>query len=362
MIRIVQIANASSRRVALVEEPSLRCLVDVTSVYELAQRCLTQGQSLTQAIHALATGECLDYNAIYAGTSAWKLLSPIDVPGQPARVLVAGTGLTHLGSAKERQAMHLADQSQSAQSQSAQSQSAHSQSAHSKIAQEKPEEVVTDSMRMFRWGVEQGRPAEDTIGIAPEWFYKGDASMLRAPFQPLEIPGHAEDGGEEAEVAGIYLIGPDGTPHRIGMTMGNEFSDHKFERRNYLNLAGSKLRACSLGPELLIDGEFKDIHGEVSIERDGKVIWHKLIATGEENMCHSLANLEHHHFKFDGHRQPGNVHVHFFGAGALSFGDGILLKDGDWAAVQFADFGRALRNPIHEEPKVTKPVRVHSLA
>ena len=356
MIRIVQIANASSRRVALVEEPSLRCLVDVTSVYELAQRCLTQGQSLTQAIHALATGECLDYNAIYAGTSAWKLLSPIDVPGQPARVLVAGTGLTHLGSAKERQAMHLADQSQSAQSQSAQSQSAqsqsaqsqsaHSQSAHSKIAQEKPEEVVTDSMRMFRWGVEQGRPAEDTIGIAPEWFYKGDASMLRAPFQPLEIPGHAEDGGEEAEVAGIYLIGPDGTPHRIGMTMGNEFSDHKFERRNYLNLAGSKLRACSLGPELLIDGEFKDIHGEVSIERDGKVIWHKLIATGEENMCHSLANLEHHHFKYRDFRHPGDVHVHFFGAATGSFTKKVETRVGDMFEIQAAQFGRPLRNPL----------------
>ena len=31
-------------------------------------------------------------------------------------------------------------------------------------------------------------------------------AMLRGYGQPLEIPGYAEDGGEEAEVAGIYMI------------------------------------------------------------------------------------------------------------------------------------------------------------
>ena len=78
-----------------------------------------------------------------------------------------------------------------------------------------------------------------------------------------------------------------GTPHRIGMCTGNEFSDHVFERRNYLNLAGSKLRQCSLGPELVIDAKFGDVAGTVRIVRDGDVIWEKEIRTGEENMCHS---------------------------------------------------------------------------
>src|ERR1700710_1769465 len=188
--------------------------------------------------------------------------------------------------------------------------------------QPKTDAVVTDSMRMFQWGVEAGRPEEGKIGVAPEWFFKGDGSMVRAPFEALEIPGHAEDGGEEGELAGIYLIDSEGHPVRLGFAVGNEFSDHKFEKRNYLNLAGSKLRACSIGPELVIGGDFKDIQGEGRIERDGKTLWQKKISTGEENMCHSIANLEHHHFKFDGHRQAGNVHVHFFGACALSFGDG----------------------------------------
>jgi hypothetical protein len=336
MIHLVQIASAEERRVALVEEPHLRCLNGFSSIYELAQQSIRASSSFSDRATSLATGETLSYDDVYNGQSPWRLLPPIDVPGQPSRVLVAGTGLTHLGSARERQAMHLADQSKQA-------------------------EALTDSMKMFQWGLESGRPEEGKIGIAPEWFYKGDGSVLRAPFEALDIPGHAEDGGEEAEIAGIYLIGDDGTPHRIGFTAGNEFSDHLFEKRNYLNLAGSKLRACSLGPELVVGSDFTDIQGEVRIERAGETHWHKSIATGEANMAHSLANLEHHHFKFEGHRQPGTVHIHFFGADALSFGHNIKLRDGDIAEVRFDGFGRPLRNPIHEAAKLTTPVRVHPL-
>jgi hypothetical protein len=336
-MHLVQISDSSTRRVAVVEEPYLRCLTGVTSVYELARECLKTGASITERVRSLPVGESLLYDDVYSSNSLWRLLAPIDVPGQPSRLLVAGTGLTHIGSAKERQAMHVADQP-------------------------KPAEAITDSMRMFQWGVEGGRPAEGKIGIAPEWFYKGDGSVVRAPFAALEIPGHAEDGGEEAELAGIYLIDEAGVPYRIGFVVGNEFSDHKFEKRNYLNLAGSKLRVCSIGPELVIGGDFGDVQGEVRIERGGTTLWHRKIASGEQNMCHSLANLEHHHFKFAGHRQPGGVHIHFFGANALSFGEGIVLQEGDVAEIRFDGFGRALRNPIREEAKLKEPVRVRSLA
>jgi hypothetical protein len=327
-MHLVQLADGSNRHVAIVEEPHLHCLSGVGSVYELVQRALASGTSLSQYAQSLAIGEKLSYDAVYNGQSPWHLLSPIDVPNEPSRVLVAGTGLTHLGSARERQAMHLADQTK----------------------ETAVEANITDSMRMFQWGVEHGRPAKGLAGIAPEWFYKGDASVLRAPFEAIEIPSHAEDGGEEAELAGIYFIADDGTPYRIGMTNGNEFSDHKFEKRNYLNLAGSKLRACSLGPELVIGADFTDISGEVRIERSGETLWQKKIASGESNMAHSLANLEHHHFKFAGHRQPGTIHVHFFGADALSFGQGIVLEPGDIMDVRFEGFGRPLRNPVSQEP------------
>lgn len=338
MMRMVQIGNGSSRRVALVEEPYLRCLAGVESIYELAQRCLREGRRLGEQSLALATGETLDYDAVYANDSEWRLLAPIDVPGAPSRLIVAGTGLTHLGSAKDRQAMHAADA-------------------------QKPAMAMTDSMKMFQWGVEGGRPREGEIGIAPEWFYKGNGSILRAPFEPLAVPPYAEDGGEEAEIAGVYILDDDGAPFRLGMTPGNEFSDHRFEKRNYLNLAGSKLRTCSIGPELVLDAAFQAVVGEVRIQRGPETIWTKAIETGEANMCHSLANLEHHHFKFEGHRQPGEVHVHFFGAHSLSFGDQVELEDGDWMEVRYEGFGRALRNPVRIEGKeANRLINVRSLA
>lgn len=326
MTRLVQLSNGSSRAVALVMEPELRLLEGVSSVFDLASACMHDGASLGEQASKLATGEALSYDDVYNATGAWQLMCPIDVPGAPERVLVAGTGLTHLGSAKNRQAMHL-------------------QTAVNAAI------PVTDSMRMFESGLRGGKPSEGEIGTAPEWFYKGDGGVLKPPFAPLDVPSHAEDGGEEAEIAGIYLIADDGTPVRIGMCAGNEFSDHRFERRNYLNLAGSKLRSCSIGPELVIDADFSEVKGDVAIKRRDQVIWQKAIESGEANMAHSLANLEHHHFKFEGHRTPGHVHVHFFGAHSLSFGEGIELEDGDWMQIRFDGYGRSLLNPIQVRDK-----------
>jgi len=336
-MRLVQLANGDRRGVALVEEPDLILLTEVTSVFQLAQRSLAQNTALTKLATSLATGDRMLYDNVYQQNSAWKLLAPVDVPGAPQMMLVSGTGLTHLGSARERQAMH------------------------AESAQKKNVEM-TDSMRMFEWGREKGRPNAGEIGIAPEWFYKGDGSVIRAPFSSLNIPGHAEDGGEEGEIAAIYIIGHDGTPHRIGMCTGNEFSDHVFERRNYLNLAGSKLRVCSLGPELVVGAEFADVPGRVSVLRNDAPLWEKSIRTGEQNMCHSLANLEHHHFKFAGHRQPGMLHIHFLGADALSFGDNIRLGAGDITEVSFEGFGRSLINTIAIDETMTSAIRVQLMA
>jgi len=317
MTRLVQIQNGLTRRVALVEEPHLRVLAGVESIYELAANLDAAGGSLAKISREWLSTQSLDYDEVYSGKSDWKLLPPIDHPTEPARCLVSGTGLTHLGSAANRQRMHEARESE-----------------------------LTDSMKMFKWGVEGGKPAPGRIGVAPEWFYKGCGTILRAHGEPLEVPAFAEDGGEEAEIAGVYFIGENGAPRRIGMAIGNEFSDHKFEKRNYLNLAGSKLRTCSLGPELVVDPEFQSVPGKVAIERAGKTFWSREILTGKNEMCHSLANLEHHHFKFETHRRPGDVHVHYFGACALSFGDGVRLADGDLMEISFAGFGRALRNPL----------------
>jgi hypothetical protein len=306
-------------------------------VYTLAQHAIAGGTSLVALAARHAGDDSLDYDEVYDGRAAWRLMAPIDHPDDPARCLVSGTGLTHLGSARDRDAMHGKTQAVD-------------------------ESQLTDSMRIFRWGVERGRPAPGEIGVAPEWFHKGTGLALHAHGEPLVVPPYGEDGGEEAEVAGVYLVGPDGAPWRVGMAQGNEFSDHRFERRNYLNLAGSKLRTCALGPELVVDPDFRSVPGTVSIERGGAAVWSREILTGEAEMCHSLANVEHHHFKFAHHRRPGDVHVHYFGACALSFGDGVALADGDVMVVHFQGFGRALRNPLHVDRAADALVTVRSLA
>jgi hypothetical protein len=332
MIRLVQLQNGGERAVAVVEEPHLRLLKNASSLHDLAAEAVAHGLRLTDLIRLKGGDVRLDYDLIQEDGSGWHLLSPADHPQEPARCLVSGTGLTHLGSAKNRQSMHAAKEAE-----------------------------LTDSMKMYRWGVEGGKPAPGQPGIAPEWFYKGPGTILRGPGEPLVVPAHAEDGGEEAEIAGVYYIGPDGQPWRIGMAAGNEFSDHKFERKNYLNLAGSKIRTCALGPELVVNPEFQRVPGTVSIERAGREIWTREIATGETEMCHSLANLEHHHFKFATHRRPGDLHVHFYGAHSLSFGDGLVLADGDVMVVSFAGFGRALRNPLRVEKPPAALVEVSVL-
>ena len=332
-IRLVQLQSGGTRRVAIVEEPQLR-LLTADSVYALANEAITRQAKLSQVVQEKATSEVETYDRVYEGVSDWRLLPPIDHPEDHARCLVSGTGLTHLGSARDRQAMHT-----------------------SQASTAEPH-TATDSMKMFRWGLEGGRPAAGSIGTSPEWFYKGTGATLRAHDEPLKVPDFAEDGGEEGEVAGVYVIGHDGMPHRIGMTTGNEFSDHRFEKRNYLYLASSKLRNCAIGPELVVDPDFSSVPGEVVLRRGDQVLWSKKIRTGEAEMCHSLSNIEHHHFKFPEHRQPGDVHVHFFGADCLSFGEGVSLSDGDVMQVGFEGFGRPLRNPLRWEKQSPAVVKV----
>jgi hypothetical protein len=334
MLRLVQLVHdAEGRRVAVVEEQHLRLLTRFRSVYALALEAIEAKKNLANMLAAEQFSGPLAYDAAYDRRSPWRLLPPIDHPDEPARCLVTGTGLTHKASAENRNAMH--------------------------EAARQPEAPLTDSMKMFRIGLEGGRPPEGQIGAAPEWFYKGSGNTVKAHGQPLEVPNHAEDGGDEAEIAGAYIIGPDGTPYRIGLVQGNEFSDHITESKNYLYLAPSKLRHCAIGPELLVGADFTDVSGQIKIERGGDTVWQARIASGENNMCHSLANLEHHHFKFEAHRRPGDVHIHFFGADRFSFRDRVRLQDGDEMVVSFENFGRPLRNPVRidQTPEALVTVR-----
>ena len=319
-MRIAQIkTNTGSRALVCSQNGVSRIVKGVTTTYELATAALKSGRNLTGEIAALGLGEHVDLADLL---KMGQVLCPVDHPDS-AHVMVAGTGLTHLGSAEGRDKMHknLDDAA-----------------------------TLTDSMKMFKMGLEGGKPAGTAPGVQPEWFYKGDGSTLVAPGAPLPSPEFALDGGEEPEIAGIYLISSDGTPMRIGFALGNEFSDHVTERQNYLFLAHSKLRASSIGPEILIGDLPQDIQGRSKIFRDGAAVFDKPFISGESNMSHSIANLEAHHFKYALFRKPGDVHVHYFGTATLSFSEGFKTKEGDVFEISAPDFGLPLRNALKTVP------------
>ncbi|NWK97008.1 FAH family protein [Sphingobium lactosutens] len=319
-------SDSGERSVIAAQGDAAHFVPGFATIRALALHAIAQGVSLAAAVDAAGKADAVDIAAEY---EANRLLAPIDHE-DGAHVQLTGTGLTHLGSAEGRDKMH-----------------------REAAAAEKQ----TDSMRMFLEGLEGGKPSAGEVGQQPEWFYKGDGSQLVGPTDPLVMPAFAKDGGEEPELAGIYLIGEDGTPYRLGLALANEFSDHVTERHNYLWLAHSKLRQASLGPELLVGTPPEHIEGASRILRDGEVIWEKPFLSGEGNMSHSFANLEHHHFKYDLFRRPGDVHVHFFGTATLSFSDGVQTQEGDVFEIIAAPFTLPVRNPLTRADAVQVAVK-----
>jgi hypothetical protein len=330
-LRLVQLLHPQRGRfIARVDEPKLAVLKNYFTIYDLAIAAITAGKKISQLVNEDSIALSLDYDPIYANQSEWKLLRAFDHPHMASRCFVTGTGLTHKASAQNRQSMHETG-------------------------------VESDSMKMYRIGLEGGRPEEGKIGAEPEWFYKGTGIILRCPGDSLGVPAYGFDGGEEAEIAGLYVVGPDTKPYRVGLVQGNEFSDHVLESKNYLYLASSKLRACSIGPEVVIDPDFSEVNGRAWVERAGKTVWEAEQHSGEKWMSHSLPNLEHHHFKHGCHRIPGDAHIHFLGADNFSFRQRLKLEDGDVMCVSYENFGRALRNPIQIQPPQPRFVSVTAL-
>jgi hypothetical protein len=317
-VRLVQLeTRAGQRRVGLVQGRSLRLLEQVSGVRELALGAIADGVALAQRVEQRASPELEDYDRVIAER---RLFAPLDHP-DPAQLLVSGTGLTHLGSARTRAGMHSVESKPAAQ---------------------------TDSMKLFQLGLERGKPADGSLGVQPEWFYKGDGSCLTRPGHAFAVPDFSLDAGEEPEVVGLYVVSPAGEPYRVGFALGNELSDHVTERQNYLYLAHSKLRPCAVGPELLLGALPERIVGQSRILRAGQVLWQGEFESGEGNMSHRISGLEHHHFKYPMFRRPGSVHLHFFGTATLSFAAGVRSQPGDVFEIECPDFGEPLRNTLEQ--------------
>jgi len=319
-IRLLQFKDGERTRVGRADDNgSVAPLAGIDSAWQLARKAIAERKTLEQLVAAASFDPPCAYAELLG---AGRLLPPLTHP-DPAHCLVSGTGLTHLGSAAARDSMHQKLQNSS---------------------------ELTDSMKMFKWGLEGGKPADARPGMQPEWFYKGNGANVVACGRAIQSPEFAEDHGEEPELVGCYLIGDDGRPHRLGFAIGNEFSDHVTERRNYLLLAHSKLRQCGVGPMLNTGVLPEKLEGTSRIHRDGKTLWQKPFLTGEGNMSHSIANLEYHHFKYRQHRVPGDVHLHFFGTATVSFVDNIKVQPGDEFEVDLPALGAPLRNRLAVEP------------
>jgi hypothetical protein len=164
--RLIQFRQDGQTRVAVVEDPETVQIVEIQGgTYGLAQRAIQEGRPLREMIESLK--EKVSYQGLI---DAGGLLPPITHP-DPAHCCVSGTGLTHLGSADTRDSMH--------------------------VKLNNPSGALTDSMKMFKLGLEGGRPDSGEIGAQPEWFYKGDGSSVVAPYAPIPVPAFALDGGKK---------------------------------------------------------------------------------------------------------------------------------------------------------------------
>lgn len=349
-MRIVQfVQQYGVRAVGVVDGDEV---INITATYPqyettlvLALDAIKRQLGLEQMLNELLP-QCdsrLSYDALWNGEvdSDLHLLPPLD-HRDDSRTYITGTGLTHTGSMQSRDQMHSDDDA----------------------VEETAEQPQTDSARMFQMGLDGGKPQVGMRGTAPEWFYKGNGICLRGHRSYLDLPAFALDGGEEPEFVGCYVIGPEGVPYRVGFALGNEWSDHATEKINYLYLAPSKIRTCSVGPELIVGGEFEDLDVRVTVTRDGQQIYDSGdLKSGQQFMCHSLANCEDHHFKYPLHRQPGDVHLHFFGTSKLSFGTrDWKYQAGDLIEVSAAGFSRSLINQVIDAcAEVADPVRVKTL-
>lgn len=320
-------------------------IIDLTSVkkkwsriHHLFLEARENGTTISKYLEeeVLSNGHVVSYDQLLAarpGDERGWILPPLDHP-DPAHCLISGTGLTHLGSMETRAQMH-------------------------ESAKKDAELTMTDSQKMFEMGLNGGKPKTGIRGVQPEWFYKGRGAILRGHNDYLDIPTFTEDGGEEPEIVGCYVIDGNGIPCRLGFAIGNEWSDHRMERVNYLWLAPSKMRTCAIGPELVTHIDFQDIRGECRIVRDTQEIYHSgELLTGEDHMSHNLANLEDHHFKYPQFRIAGEVHLHFFGTMKLSFPDRPRFQTGDRIETHFQGLGAPLVNYVRKFPSSHTPILV----
>lgn len=180
----------------------------------------------------------------------------------------------------------------------------------------------------------------------PEWFYKGNGTILKSTNTVLEIPDFSRSASEEAELVMIYVVDNKQVPHCIGYALGNEFSDPKLAKENHLYFSQAKLRNCAVGPELIVGAPPANVSLTITIHRQNKILWQDKTDTGTKNMFFSIEQIENLLFRHQQFLHPGMVHYLFLGADKTSYSSDIPLQAGDSVSISSELFTFNLVSPI----------------
>ena len=343
MIHLVQISNGKSRRVAHRRgaAPSLPRRRSRASTNWRSTACASQARPLTEQPLALAHGETLDYDEVYSGTSAWHLLAPDRRARRSPRACSSPARASPIWAAR-RSARPCTSPT------AAKAPSRNRQHAHVPVGR--------------RGRTPRRRRDRHRARVVLQGQRRRSCA---APSSHSTIP--ALRGRRRRRGRGRRHLPHrrrrHAVPHRHGdgqRVLRPQIREAQLPQPRRLEAAhlqhrpgARRRRAVSVRPG-------RSQRSSAAPVRSGQ----KTIETGEANMCHSLANMEHHHFKFEAHRQPGDVHVHFYGAHSLSFGEGIELEDGDWmrGAASRASAGRCATRSASRQRTTDRLVAVRSLA
>lgn len=198
-----------------------------------------------------------------------------------------------------------------------------------------------------------------TSGTRHDWFEPGTGDVLIGPGAPVAWPGEF---GDAAGIAGVYVIGPEGAPYRVGFVLANAFSDHPPHRQDNVRWDHARLHQASFGPELLVGPLPGAIGGRSRLRRDDETVAEVQFEPGMQSMSLSIATLERDLFGFYARRRPGDVRIHIFGTVSLPVAEGFALVHGDVFETEAAPFGLPLWNPLSAPAgALTAPHSIHVL-
>jgi hypothetical protein len=170
---------------------------------------------------------------------------------------------------------------------------------------------------------------------AGEWTYLGLGTSLRGHGDPVPIPEEQAVAQPIGDIAGLYIISPDGAPRRVGVATGTAFRG-----------PGFPVRSNVLGPELILDPAIASVEGSAALYRDDSRVWSQTLSSQGAPLLYALAAAEPDHFRYSDHHRPGDAHVHFIGARLFSARENAPLQDGDRCEVTWEGLGKPLIHSV----------------